>query len=112
MNKQLRKDGDKRVPVEDYSTLSLEHTGTCHLCGKHGPASSEEHMAKDAARNLLLDKDGNYRGDDTAVFLSKVHSDNDTRAPNNFIQTQNDIIGLDVDKLAEHHPDMNQQSRT
>ena len=51
-------------------------------------------MAKDAARNLMLDKDGNYRGDEIAVFLNQIHANNDTRAPNNFTQVQNDKLVL------------------
>ena len=83
--------------IDNYSSLSMKHEGQCYKCDGCGPANSEEYMAKDAARILLLDKDGKYWGDDTVVFLNKIHADNDTRAPNNFIQVQNDIVGVTAD---------------
>ena len=43
-------------------------------------------MAKDTAKQLLLDGNGNYRGDETAVFLYRLYADNDTRSPKNFIK--------------------------
>ena len=104
--KELKKDGEK-VPVDNYGTQSMQHEGTCYRCGKCGPANAEEHMAADAAKQLLLNKDGTYRGDDTAIFLKKNFADNDARAPKKFISEQNNIIGQAVDEEAEHMPDTN-----
>ena len=72
----MRKDGEK-VPVENYGTHSMQHEGQCYRCGTCGPANAEEHMAADAARQLLLKDDGTYRGDDTAIYLQKNFADND-----------------------------------
>ena len=57
------------------------------------------------ARELLVDGQGKYVGDDTAVFAKVITSDNDTRAPYSFICTQNEIIGSTADNVAEHLPD-------
>jgi len=57
------------------------------------------------ARELLLDGNGNYVGDDVAIFAKVVTSDNDTRAPFAFIREQNKIIGSTANDLAEHLPD-------
>ena len=54
---------------------------------------------------MLLNEDGTYRGDDTAVFLCRIAADNDTRSPNNFIREQADIIGDAAEGKAEHDPD-------
>ena len=102
----MRKDGEK-VPVENYGTHSMQHEGQCYRCGTCGPANAEEHMAADAARQLLLKDDGTYRGDDTAIYLQKNFADNDCRAPKRFISEQNNIIGQAVDEEAEHMPDTN-----
>jgi len=53
----------------------------------------------------LLNEDGTYRGDDTAVFLGRISADNDTKSPNNFIREQANIIGDAADGKAEHDPD-------
>ena len=67
----MNNDG-KKVAAENYSTLSMAHKGICYRCGKHGPANAEEHMAKEAGRQLLFNKDGSYRGDDTGVAVTKI----------------------------------------
>ena len=102
----MNNDG-KKVAAENYSTLSMAHKGICYRCGKHGPANAEEHMAKEAGRQLLFKKDGSYRGDDTAVAVVKIFADNDCRAPRNFIKEQNVIIGEELDGVAEHYQDTN-----
>ena len=58
------------------------------------------------AIDLLLDKKGNYVGDNRAIFAKVVTSDNNTRAPFRFIREQNQLIGTSVDNLAEHLPDI------
>ena len=57
----------------------MEHEGHCFRNSSAGPAGAEEKQAVEAARRLLLDDDGNYRGDNKAVFLYEVCADNDTR---------------------------------
>ena len=102
----MNKDG-KKVAAENYSTMSMAHKGKCYRVGKHGPANSEEHMAKQAARLLIFDEDGSYRGDDTTVLVSKIFADNDCRAPKNFIKEQNIIVGEALDGVGEHYQDTN-----
>ena len=57
----------------------MEHVGRCWRNSLHGPAGAEEYAAIEAARLLLFNDLGEYRGDDEAVFFCKVCSDNDTR---------------------------------
>ena len=56
----------------------MQHEGKCYRTCNVGPASAEERQAVEAARLLLYDDKGEYRGDDEAIFLCKVCSDNDT----------------------------------
>ena len=58
------------------------------------------------ARDLLVDKKGNYVGDNRGIFAKVVTSDNDNRIPLSFIQEQNQLIGTSMDNLAEHLPDI------
>eukprot|EP00984_Skeletonema_dohrnii_P022599 scaffold11702_cov157-Skeletonema_dohrnii-CCMP3373.AAC.2 len=95
----------KTVTLDMYSNFSRDHKGECYRNSKYNPASAEEYQATDAARELLIDDDGNYRGDDTAIFCGSISADNDTRSPNNFIRAQADIIGDAADGKAEHDPD-------
>ncbi len=84
----------------------MQHRGKCYRTSMFTPAILEDYAASEAARRLILDDDGNYRGDDSAVFLDIVVSDNDVNAPTNFIQAQCDIIGDAANDLAEHIPDI------
>ena len=84
----------------------MKHKGRCYRNSKHGPSVSEEYAATEAGRRLLFDDDGNYRGDYSAVFLDVVVSDNDVRAPENFIKEQHSIIGDASAGLAKHIPDI------
>ena len=106
MSKELRKNGGKKVRFEDLCTLSLKHKGKCYRKGKNAPASAEEPQAAEIGRGLLLNKEGQYRGDDVAVFAQRIHSDNDTRAPLKMIRTQNEIVGPAADDISEHQPDL------
>ena len=83
----------------------MKHKGVCYRNSKLAPANAEEYQAVIAAKDLLLDADGKYLGDDQAVFCGTIHADNDTRAPSALIQEQNAIIGSAADQLAEHTPD-------
>lgn len=56
-----------------------------------------------AGKELLLDKSGQPR--ENGVFLSEVVTDNDTKAANKIIETQNNIMGPVVDGKAEWYPD-------
>ena len=47
-----------------------------------------------------------YVGDDVEIFLDISVSDNDTRSPKKFIQTQHQIIRIPADNKAEHFPDL------
>lgn len=69
------------VTVDQYANFSMLHKGFCYRNSTHNPASAEEYMAYDMGRNLLLDEDGNYLGDDTAIFMGEIAADNDTRGP-------------------------------
>ena len=91
--------------------FSMEHPGHCYKNSNLNPASAEETQAVIAARKLLLDDDGNYLGDDRAIFGSFINSDNDTRAPNAFIKEQNRIIGEAADGKADHSPDIGHNNR-
>ena len=84
----------------------MKHRGKCYQNTKIGPACSEEYAALEAGRRLLLDDTGAYRGDNFAVFLDIVVSNNDVRAPAKLIKEQHGIISSVVDKIAEHIPDI------
>lgn len=84
-----------------------KHKGFCHRTSKHGPAVAEEYSAADAARQLLLgNDDGEYIGDDLAIFADITVGDNDVRTPKEFIAEQQRIIGPEVEGIAEHMPDI------
>jgi len=74
----------------------MKYTGVCYRNSKLVPASAEEPQSAMMARDLLLDKNGNYVGNDRAIFAKIVTSDNDTQAPFSFIRKQNHIIGRSV----------------
>ena len=84
----------------------MAHRGRCYKNTTHGVSVSEEYAAIEAGRRLLLDDNGDYRGDDSAVFLNVVVSDNDVNAPTNFIREQYEIIGEAAEGKAEHIPDI------
>ena len=58
-------------------------------------------------KHLLVDKDGNYLGDDTALFAKNISSDNDTKSPKRLMRAQNEIIGAAADNKAKQLPDRN-----
>lgn len=90
------------VTIDQYSNFSMEHEGICYRNSKHNPASAEEYQAADIARMLLLDDEGEYLGDDVAIFMGKVAADNDTRAPKAAIREQAHIIGDAAEGLGDH----------
>ena len=83
----------------------MAHEGTCYRNSNLNPASAEEPLAVEAARDLLVDESGKPRGDDRSIMAIKINGDSDTRATTAFIAEQNRIIGEAADGLAEHVPD-------
>ena len=83
----------------------MAHDRKCYRNSNLNPASLEEPHAIMVARELLLDKHGKYLGDDQAIFINNINTDNDTRAPNAFIREQNTIIVSAADNFTEHSPD-------
>ena len=84
----------------------MKHKGRCYRNSPCGPAVLEEYAAVKAGRRLLLDDEGNYRGDDSAVFLDIFVADNDVRAPMNLIKEQFDVIEDHAEDVAEHIPNI------
>ena len=46
----------------------MDHEGPCCRNSNLSPASAEESQSIEAAMSLLLDTNGNYVGDDVAIF--------------------------------------------
>jgi len=108
LNKRIKaheKGTGKVVTIDQYSQFSSDHKGHCFRNSNINPASAEYHLAADAARDLLLDEAGEYRGDELAIFCRRISADNDTRAPKNAIQEQVNIIGKAAEDKGEHNPD-------
>lgn len=105
MNRRIRNSGGV-VTVDQIGQFSMEHKGKCYRNSNLNPASAEEHQASIAARDLVLDENGAYRGDDIAIFCLDCNSDNDTRASQAIIREQNEIMGTAADDLADHVPDL------
>jgi hypothetical protein len=91
------------VSSEEYSTFNLEHEGRCFRNCTHSARAGEFHKAAVAGKELLLDKSGQPQ--ENGVLLSEVVTDNDTKAANKIIETQNNIMGPVVDGKAEWYPD-------
>lgn len=86
--------------------ISTNHCSTCYKTSCHGPATAEENLAEILACNLLLDKSGDYAGDDLAVFVDTVVGDGNMRAVERFIAEQEWVIGEIVNGIAECFPDI------
>lgn len=93
------------VTIDRYSEFSREHQGRCYRNSNLNPVSAEEPQSEILARNLLLDSNGVYRGDDIAIFSKEVVTDNDTKSRAKFIATQTGIIGEAAVGVADHSPD-------
>jgi hypothetical protein len=91
LNKQLDASTDE-VPFNECSNYSMAHDGMCFINCKHGPVIAEEHQAAYMGIRLLLDQDGNYVGNNRAIFVKEIYADNDTRSPAAMIKEQNKII--------------------
>ncbi len=90
---------------EEIVNMSMDHQGTCYQNSNLQPAFAEEQQSIEAAKSLLIDSNGDYVGNDLAIFGYCVIADNDTRAANAFIEEQNRIMGAAADSLADHSPD-------
>ena len=102
LHNSIEREGVDRVTPDQLGRFSMKHSGVCYRNSTLAPASAEEHQAAIAARDLLLDKDGKYLGDDQAVFCMAVNADNDTRGSVAMIAGQASIIGTPADEQAEH----------
>ena len=85
--------------------MSMKHKVTCYRNSTLQLASAEEQQTIKITRSLLIDSNGNYVGNDMAIFGHCISVDNDTRAAHAFIQEQNRIIGASADGVADHSPD-------
>ncbi len=94
------------VTVDQYSNFLIAHEGFCYRNSKHNPASAEEYQAKEMARDLLVDEDGNYWGDDVATYAAEAITDCDTQTSKKRIQEQAKIIGDAAIGKADHSPDI------
>ena len=104
MREHTEKTGEV-VTCTKMCNFSTAHDGVCYKNSNLNPASAEGPQAAMAARELLLDREGHYVGDDKAIFGVLLNSDNDSCAVSNFSREQNGIIGTAADNLAEHAPD-------
>ena len=96
------------VTPDQLANYSMEHDGPCYRTKDMlwNPSNSEEYQAEAAAKMMLLNENGEYRGDDEACFIGKFFADNDTSGPNRLIAQQNKICGEASDNLAEYYPDI------
>ena len=69
--------------------MSMKHKVTCYRNSTLQLASAEEQQTIKITRSLLIDSNGNYVGNDMAIFGHCISVDNDTRAAHAFIQEQN-----------------------
>ena len=99
------KDTGEVVHPDKIANFSMAHKGECYSNSNLVPASAEEPHSTILARELLLDKNEKYVGNDRAIFAGTINADNDTRGPAAFIREQNRIIGESADDLAEYFPD-------
>mmetsp|Transcript_41972 Transcript_41972/g.88105 ORF Transcript_41972/g.88105 Transcript_41972/m.88105 type:complete len:460 (+) Transcript_41972:37-1416(+) len=108
VNKQIEEHvaNGETVTVEDLCRFPTTHEGHCYRKSNYSSAAAEEHEAKAAAHELLLDGSGTPRDAKTCVFIDTVVADNDTRGPSNFVKEQNNIIGSLADGKAEIIPDL------
>ena len=111
LNRRIKKhfeETGERVRPEQIANFSTKHPGVCYKNSNLHPASAEEYQAVAAARDLLLNADGKYLGDNAAIFGAMINADNDTRAPSAFIREQNRIMGEASGGLVARH-EMQQQ---
>jgi hypothetical protein len=93
------------MPCKQQSDILTDHGGTCYQNSNLQPASAEEQQSIEAAKSLLINSNGDYVGNNLAIFGYCLIADNDTRAANAFIREQNHIIGAAANGLGDHLPD-------
>lgn len=76
--KKYERETGETVTIDRYSEFSREHSGRCYRNSNINPASAEEPQSEMLARDFLLGENGEYRGDDLAIFSKEVVTDNDT----------------------------------
>lgn len=91
---------------KEVTADTLSHEGECYRNSPFGPAIAEENSAPVLARSLLLDNNGDYLGDEYAVFADKIVGDGDTRAVTKFIDEQYKIMGDVVKDTTKCFPDI------
>ena len=110
MNKRIKEAmvNGKKFSQKDLVKFSTAHEGYCYKTkDNYGVAVAEEHLLATIGKHLLVDEDGNYRGDDQAIFAYRISSDNDTKSPQRLMRSQNEIIGETADGKAKHVADKN-----
>jgi hypothetical protein len=74
-----------RDSKKNTSLFLGKHKGECTCNSMNGPAVAEEFMMETVGRDLLVDTDGNYRGDDLALFVCFPTSDGDSKGANRLV---------------------------
>ena len=67
IRRYVNKNGDA-ITAEQIANFSMRHARVCYRNSSLNPASAEETQAIMAAKDLLVDKNSNYVGDDRAIF--------------------------------------------
>jgi len=88
LNRRIKEAG-KKITADQIANFSMDHPGHCYRNSNLAPSSAKERQAVIASRDLLLDANGKYLGDDQAIYGVFINADNDTRAPKAFIREQN-----------------------
>ena len=110
MNKRIKEAmrGGQKFSQKDLCKFSTAHDGYCYKTkNNYGVAVAEEHLLATIGKHLLVDEDGNYLGDDQAIFAGRISSDNDTKSPQRMMRAQNELIGHAADGKAKHVADKN-----
>jgi hypothetical protein len=84
--------------------LHMHHEGPCTDNSTHGPTAAKEFALEQTGEDLLVDENGEHRGDDVAMFLSLPTSDGDSKGANRIIRRQAEIIGEEALGQLEQAP--------
>jgi len=90
---------------EDPLQFVGKHSGRCYRNSNLGPAVSEEYCAEEAGYELLYNSDGEYHGDEEAIYCHRTVGDGDTKGAKKLMRKQADIVGEPAEGDAEHDPD-------
>ena len=69
---------EQKVKIHDVQFVEIKHEGPCSKNTNLVPSIAEEFSWEDAACLLIFDSDGNFRGEDKAIFCDPVVCDGDT----------------------------------